>query len=381
MSQGDQVPAISVTPLGDAEPTVVRLDRADEAIVDKRSARSSGVWQASGKRLLRDRVGMVCLAVVVIYLLVIIAAAFGWVASDWRVERGVSFASPSFLGKIENLESGDAALATVKAGTPAVDISDVDPLAPRYKEWAERVAVTPDTTPPRLETLPFGADKFGRDVLKKAIKGAQISILVGISSALVATLIGTLLGAVAGYFRGWIDDVLEWFYSVFTSIPYILLILAFAAVFRSNTVLSHAGVATIVAVLALTGGTGVYRLMRAEYIKHRSRDYVRAADAIGASHRSRMFVHILPNTSHVVLVQLSLLTVAFIKAEVILSFLGLGVPVEVVSWGTMLAEAQGELVIGKWWQLVAAGAGMAVLVTAFALFTDSLRDALDPKLG
>jgi ABC-type dipeptide/oligopeptide/nickel transport system permease subunit len=78
---------------------------------------------------------------------------------------------------------------------------------------------------------------------------------------------------------------------------------------------------------------------------------------------------------------MSLLTVAFIKAEVILSFLGLGVPVDVVSWGTMLAEAQSELVIGKWWQLVAAGAGMAILVTAFALFTDSLRDALDPKLN
>jgi peptide/nickel transport system permease protein len=262
-----------------------------------------------------------------------------------------------------------------------VDLSDVDPLAPRYKEWAERVATTPVATAPRSETLPFGADKFGRDVLKKAIKGAQVSVLVGISAALVATLIGALFGAVAGYFRGWVDDVLEWFYSVFTSIPYILLILAFAAVFRSNAVLSHAGIVTIVCVLAFTGWTSVYRLMRAEYIKHRSREYVRAADAIGASHASRMFVHILPNASHVVLVQLSLLTVAFIKAEVILSFLGLGVPVEVVSWGTMLAEAQGELVIGKWWQLVAAGAGMAILVTAFALFTDSLRDALDPKLG
>ena len=94
-----------------------------------------------------------------------------------------------------------------------------------------------------------------------------------------------------------------------------------------------------------------------------------------------MFVHILPNASHVILVQLSLHVVAFIKAEVILSFLGMGVPVDMVSWGTMLAEAQNELIIGKWWQLFAAGAGMAVLVTAFALFTDSLRDALDPKLN
>jgi peptide/nickel transport system permease protein len=95
---------------------------------------------------------------------------------------------------------------------------------------------------------------------------------------------------------------------------------------------------------------------------------------------ARMFGHILPNISHVVLVNLSLYVVGFIKAEVILSFLGLGVPIDMVSWGTMLAEAQTELVLGKWWQLVAATAFMATFVTAFALLTDSLRDAMDPKL-
>jgi peptide/nickel transport system permease protein len=93
-----------------------------------------------------------------------------------------------------------------------------------------------------------------------------------------------------------------------------------------------------------------------------------------------MFFHILPNVSHVALVQLSLHVVSFIKAEVILSFLGLGVPVDAVSWGTMLAEAQTELVLGKWWQLATATAFMAVFVTAFSLLTDALRDALDPKL-
>ncbi|MDE2003391.1 MAG: ABC transporter permease subunit, partial [Betaproteobacteria bacterium] len=100
----------------------------------------------------------------------------------------------------------------------------------------------------------------------------------------------------------------------------------------------------------------------------------------GASNARRMFVHIFPNVSHVVLVQLSILVVGFIKAEVILSFLGFGVPVDVVSWGSMLNEAQNELILGKWWQLVAAGTAMALLVTAFSIFTDSLRDALDPRL-
>src|SRR4030095_9681047 len=119
---------------------------------------------------------------------------------------------------------------------------------------------------------------------------------------------------------------------------------------------------------------------RANFIKHSVRDSVRSAEASGPGNASRMFRHILPNVSHVVLVQLSILVVAFIKAEVILSYLGLGVGVDEVSWGTMLSEAQSELILGHWWQLAAATIFMAVFVTAFSLMTDSLRDALDPKL-
>jgi peptide/nickel transport system permease protein len=231
-------------------------------------------------------------------------------------------------------------------------------------------------------TLPWGGDQWGRDVLDKAIKGSQVSIAVGVFAALCATFIGTLLGALAGFYGRWVSDFLEWVYNVFTSIPSILLVFALAAVLRSGP-LGHvfaSGIWTVVIILAVTGWTGMYRLVRAEYMKHRSREYVLAAQAIGASAGSRMFVHILPNVSHVVLVQLSLLVVAFIKVEVILSFLGLGVPLDMVSWGTMLSEAQTELVIGKWWQLAAATVFMAIFLTAFSMLTDSLRDALDPKL-
>ena len=231
-----------------------------------------------------------------------------------------------------------------------------------------------DAVAARAATLPFGGDKWGRDVLKKVIKGSQTSIFVGIAAAIVAVFLGSVFGAVAGYYGKWLDDVFNWFYSVFTAIPYLLLILAVAAVLQQK------GTLTIILILGLTGWTGVFRLIRGEYLKHKGREYVQAADAIGASNARRMFVHILPNVSHVVLVQLSILTVAFIKSEVILSFLGFGVPVDVVSWGSMLNEAQNELILGKWWQLAAAGTFMALLVTAFSLFTDALRDALDPKL-
>jgi peptide/nickel transport system permease protein len=249
-----------------------------------------------------------------------------------------------------------------------------DPLAAEIAELRAGLPGGTAAQAARRATLPFGADKWGRDVIAKTIKGSQTSIFVGLAAAVVATLIGTVLGAFAGYYGRWVDDSLNWFYSVFSSIPYLLLVLAVAAV------LQHKGTMTIVLILGLTGWTGVFRLIRAEYLKHKGREYVQAADAIGASNARRMFKHIFPNVSHVVLVQMSILVVAFIKAEVILSFLGFGVPVDVVSWGSMLNEAQNELLLGKWWQLVAAGATMALLVTAFSLFTDALRDALDPKL-
>ncbi|HSN20774.1 MAG TPA: ABC transporter permease [Usitatibacter sp.] len=340
---------------------------------------SPGLWMLAWRRLRQDRVGMVSLVIVAFFLLMMIASYAGLVASDWNREKGVSYANPSFLAGAENLEAKAMEQRKAAAKAPPVDLSDVDPLAPRYKEWQERAAKIAVTQVKRAETLPFGGDKWGRDVLQKTIKGSEVSIFVGLSSALLATVIGTILGAMAGYWGGKVNDLLEWFYNIFTSIPYILLILAFAAVATATGKFGK-GIVPIVLVLSLTGWTGIYRLIRAEYIKHANREYVKAAQAIGASHASRMFHHILPNVSHVALVQLSQYTVGFIKAEVILSFLGFGVPVDMVSWGTMLAEAQNELVIGKWWQLVAAGASMAVLVTAFSLLTDSLRDALDPKL-
>ena len=239
---------------------------------------------------------------------------------------------------------------------------------------AVAVAATAEKKIVRSPTLAFGGDKWGRDVLAKVIKGSETSILVGFAAAIVATLIGTLLGALAGYFGGWVDDVLNWFYSIFSAIPYLLLILAIAAVVNKK------GVITIVLILGLTGWASIFRLVRAEYMKHKTREYVQAATAIGASDWRKMFVHIFPNVSHVALVQLSLHVVLFIKSEVILSFLGFGVGVDTVSWGSMLNEAQSELILGKWWQLAAATLFMAVLVTAFSLFTDALRDALDPKL-
>jgi peptide/nickel transport system permease protein len=374
------------------------------------------LWALGWTRFKSDRVGMVSLAIVAAFIVMMILSGLGLIAGDWSKELGVNYAPPSFLGA--DIEAGAPAaavategagggvpastyqstvvdpladiLAEIKgekkagetpAGTAAEDGKSVDPLADVMADIkagaAQRAGqdgALVEAVEVRAPTLPFGGDKWGRDVLKKTIKGSQTSIFVGLAAAAVAVFLGTVFGAVAGYYGKWVDDLFNWFYSVFSSIPYLLLILAVAAVLQQK------GILTIVLILGLTGWTGTFRLIRGEYLKHKAREYVQAADAIGASNTRRMFVHIFPNVSHVVLVQLSIYAVGFIKAEVILSFLGFGVPVDVVSWGSMLNEAQNELILGKWWQLAAAGTAMALLVTAFSLFTDALRDALDPKL-
>ncbi|RJX32993.1 MAG: ABC transporter permease [Oxalobacter sp.] len=364
---------------------------------------SPGLWTLAWRRLRTDRVAMVSLIIVLSFMAMIAFSMSGLIANDWADEVAVNYAPPSFIGAPSASAPEQAPDLFIKEAPPPenpVDpLKDVirtlraeiaaeqsaatgalnrygitDPLEKELKEIRGNHPYLDDASISKKQTLPFGADKWGHDIVKKTIKGAETSILVGFVAAFLATFLGTLFGAFAGYFGRRVDDFFNWFYNIFTSIPYLLLILAVAAALQQK------GVTTIILILGLTGWTGVFRLVRAEYMKHKEREYVLAADAIGASHVGRMFIHIFPNISHVALVQMSLLAVGFIKSEVILSFLGFGVPVGVVSWGSMLNEAQNELVLGMWWQLTAATLAMAVLVTAFSLFTDALRDAIDPKI-
>ncbi|MYN47113.1 ABC transporter permease subunit [Pseudoduganella sp. FT93W] len=361
-----------------------------------------GLWQLAWRRLRADRWAMGALAVVLAFLLALLLSASGLIVADWEQEVAISYAPPSWASGAKApvatagaVAGGAAADTAAGAAGAALRDNPFDPLAPdiralRATELPMYGVVDPladdlarlragtdagaGTGTARLATLPFGADKWGHDVLKKTVKGGETSVVVGLVAALLAVALGTLLGALAGYWGGLVDALLNGLYNIFTAIPSVLMILAVAAVLQQK------GVLTIVLILGLTGWTGPYRLIRAEYLKHKGREYVLAADAIGASHWRRMFVHIFPNVSHVALVQLSILVVGFIKAEVVLSFLGFGVPVGVVSWGSMLNEAQNELILGRWWQLTAAALAMALLVTAFSLLTDALRDALDPKV-
>jgi peptide/nickel transport system permease protein len=228
--------------------------------------------------------------------------------------------------------------------------------------------------PPSAETIQlwFGADFLGRSVLVKTLHGACISMTTAAVALLVSVPLGLLLGGIAGYFGGWVDDVVVWFYSVISSIPNIMALLAIALVFGR-------GMIAVCMALGLTGWVGLARIVRGEVIKHKTHEYVLAAESIGAGHLSRIFRHILPNIAPLVVVNMSVQFAAAVKAEVVLSFLGLGAQNR-PSWGVMIDDARMEMWRGVWWQFAAAGAGIFLLVLAINILSDALVDVCDPKL-
>jgi len=227
----------------------------------------------------------------------------------------------------------------------------------------------------------FGTDIFGQSVLRKTLYGTKISIAVALFASFISIAIGVPLGAIAGYCRGFVDEIIVWVYSTLSSIPYLLLIMAFAVVLRDKTLFGYklTGITSVYLALGLTGWVGICRLIRGEVIKHKEREYVLAAKSYGCSGRRVIFKHLLPNVFHLVIIDFSLRFVAFIHAEVILSFLGLGEATR-PSWGAMINDARIELSRGVWWQMAAATVAIFFISLALSIFGDALRDSLDPKL-
>lgn len=227
----------------------------------------------------------------------------------------------------------------------------------------------------------FGTDFLGRSTFRRTLYGAKTSITVALCASLISLAIGVPLGAIAGYFRGWIDDLVLWVLSTLDTIPYIVLIMAFAVILRERTVfgLHLRGITAVYLAMGLTSWVGICRLIRGEIIKRKESEYVLAARATGCSNRRIIFRHLLPNVFHIIIINLSLRFVGFIHAEVILSFLGLG-ETDKPSWGAMIDSARAELARDVWWEMTAATAAIFLLSLALNLFGDALRDCLDPKL-
>ena len=226
-------------------------------------------------------------------------------------------------------------------------------------------------SPPSM-VHPLGTDTLGRDCLSRLIHGARISLLVGFVAVGIATIIGAFLGAVSGFYGGWFDGLVMRFVDIMLCFPAIFLIMAVIAFLEPS-------IWNIMAVIGLTGWMGIARLVRAEFLSLKEREFVMAARISGASDLRIIFSHILPNAIAPILVSATLGIGGAILTESALSFLGIGVQPPTPSWGNMLTEGKDNLEIA-WWLSVFPGLAILIIVLGYNLLGEGLRDALDPRL-
>ncbi len=239
----------------------------------------------------------------------------------------------------------------------------------------------------------FGTDKVGQDVLYISLKSIRTGLVIGTLTTLVTLPLAIVLGIAAGYFRGWVDDVIQYVYTVLNSIPGVLLIAAAVLIVQVaieahpdlfDTAAARADVRLLAlcVIMGVTSWTSLARLLRGESLKLRTLDYVEAARAFGVSHARIISRHIFPNVFHLVLIAIVLDFSGLVLAEAVLSYVGVGVDPAMYSWGNMINGARLELAREPvvWWQLGAAFVFMFTLVLAANLFADGVRDAFDPRL-
>ena len=239
----------------------------------------------------------------------------------------------------------------------------------------------------------LGTDKVGQDVLYLALKSIRTGLVIGGLTTLFVLPFALSMGIAAGYFRGWVDDVIQYIYTVLSSVPNVLLIVASILVinvyidnnpelFPSLEKRADAKLLFLCMVLGITGWVGLCRLLRGEALKLREIDYIQASQAFGVSNTRILSRHILPNVMHIVLITLVLDFSGLVLAEAVLSYIGVGVDPSMISWGNMINSARLEMAREPivWWSLVAAFIFMFVLVLCANLFSDAVRDAFDPRV-
>ena len=219
----------------------------------------------------------------------------------------------------------------------------------------------------------LGSDQLGRDVLSRLLYGARVSLLVGVAAIAVGGVLGTVLGLVSGYFGGWIDDIIMRLGDIQLAFPFILLAIMFLVVLGP-------GLFNMILVLGIGQWVTYARIVRAQTLALREKEYVEAARAMGDGTMSILFRTILPNIMAPLTVIASFNVASVILSEAALSFLGLGVPPDVPTWGSMLSESRDHLFSNKWWMAVFPGLAIVFTVLAFNIIGDWLRDFLDPRL-
>lgn len=234
-----------------------------------------------------------------------------------------------------------------------------------------KIDVLNSLQPPSAEHI-LGTDKLGRDVFARIVYGGRVSILVGLGSALGAALIGVVIGCYAGYKGGWIDKIFMRISEVFMSFPQIILVLLLVSIVGQS-------LWNLLAIFILTGWGSVYRMTRSQMLSIREEEYVQALYAFGLNDFIICYKHMLPNALGPIMVNITLSTAMFILQETSLSFLGLGVPLNIPTWGNILNAAQDISILKEnWWIWLPVGIVISAFVLSVNFIGDGLRDSTDP---
>ncbi|MDB6172499.1 MAG: Binding-protein-dependent transport system inner rane component [Chthoniobacteraceae bacterium] len=302
-------------------------------------------WQRAGRYLRGDRTGMVSGAIIAIYLLVGALETL-----QFPYQNGTVSVIGWFFRNVPIESTYSAPLAATTLST-----SDPQPLKGRHL---------------------LGTDALGKDTFAQTIRACRTALILGGFTSAIYIPLGTLLGILAGYYRRWVDDIIQYVYSVVASVPEILLLVAIIIVLEK-------GLGTMSIALGTTGWVGLCRLIRGETMRQSERPYVAAARALGQSHWRIITRHLLPNVMHLVLINFVLGFSGLVLAEATLTYLGVGSPIGTASWGIMIDGARSELSREPvvWWNLTAATFALFGLVLSLNLFGDALRRAFDPKRG
>ena len=272
---------------------------------------------------------------------------------------------------LKKLQSNRLAVIGIIFSLTIILSSIFAPLITKYDP--QKVDLRSMLKPPSSEHI-LGTDKIGRDVFARIIYGGRISILVGLGSALGAALIGVSIGAYTAYRGGWWDSIFLRISEIFMAFPQIILVLLLVSVLGQSLM-------NLIIIFVITGWGGLYRMTRAQVLSLREEEYVQALRAFGLSRARICFKHILPNALGPIMVNITLSTAMFILQEAGLSFLGLGVPLNIPTWGNILNVAQDLRILQNyWWVWLPSGITISLFVLAINFVGDGLRDSTDPTL-
>jgi ABC-type dipeptide/oligopeptide/nickel transport system permease subunit len=356
--------------------------------------------QSAWLQIRKNKVAMVSMVIILLYGGVALLDSV-----RWRDRVLDDAGNPTLTENGEFIYSGKALSALDRIFIDLKENSEKTFSAPfATHQYTKEIITFPDGTVKRdYPPLKYpgshwlGTDKVGNDVLFAAIKGIRTGIVIGAGASMLAIPFAIFFGVVAGFFGGWIDDIIQYIYTTLSSIPGVLLIVAFMLIFGQEGY--QGGLITerdltigpfvlndrlfwLCAIMGLTSWTGLCRLLRGETLKLRELEYIQAAKAFGVRNLSIIYKHIVPNVMHIVLITSILQFSGLVLAEAILSYIGIGVGAEMGSWGNMINTARLELSREPvvWWNLLAAFIFMFALVLPANIFGDAVRDALDPRL-